>query len=173
MLSSPGLTGRSSNHRPGILDCPVKPGNDTGNVGEPLAAPSAAKRKIVVGYFSCDFNNHPLSQLTAGLFEQHDRDDFTVFGFSYGPQRDDDYARRIARAMDRFIDVSSMSDQDVAALSRSLGIDIAVDLTGLTSNTRLGIFAHRAAPVRTSLHSASCPSCPQKQPNSPGHKTDS
>jgi len=25
----PGLTGRSSNHRPGILDCPVKPGNDT------------------------------------------------------------------------------------------------------------------------------------------------
>src|SRR5712671_482281 len=30
MLSAPGLTGRSSNHRPGILDCPVKPGNDTG-----------------------------------------------------------------------------------------------------------------------------------------------
>src|SRR6266446_3043868 len=28
-VSSPGLTGRSSNHRPGILDCPVKPGNDT------------------------------------------------------------------------------------------------------------------------------------------------
>src|SRR5712671_6200943 len=28
-LSSPGLTGRSSNHRPGVLDCPVKPGNDT------------------------------------------------------------------------------------------------------------------------------------------------
>jgi hypothetical protein len=26
--SSPGLTGRSSNHRPGVLDCPVKPGND-------------------------------------------------------------------------------------------------------------------------------------------------
>src|SRR6266851_6094968 len=35
VLSSPspdligGLTGRSSNHRPWILDCPVKPGNDT------------------------------------------------------------------------------------------------------------------------------------------------
>ena len=28
MLSSPGLTGRSSKHRPWILDCPVKPGND-------------------------------------------------------------------------------------------------------------------------------------------------
>src|SRR5712692_7434643 len=32
MLSSPGLTGRSSNHRPWVLDCPVKPGNDTGRI---------------------------------------------------------------------------------------------------------------------------------------------
>jgi protein O-GlcNAc transferase len=119
-----------------------------GAEGTEGGAPSVAKRKIAVGYFSCDFRNHPLSQLTAGLFEQHDRDDFTVFGFSYGPPCDDEYARRIARAMDRFIDVSSMSDQDVASLSRSLGIDIAVDLTGLTSNTRLGIFMHRAAPVQ-------------------------
>jgi hypothetical protein len=30
VLSSPGLTGRSSNHGWGVLDCPVKPGNDTG-----------------------------------------------------------------------------------------------------------------------------------------------
>jgi hypothetical protein len=28
-VSSPGLTGRSSKHRPWILDCPVKPGNDS------------------------------------------------------------------------------------------------------------------------------------------------
>jgi len=116
--------------------------------GNEAVARAAAKRKIVVGYFSCDFHNHPLSQLTAGLFEQHDRDDFTVFGFSYGPQRDDEYARRIARAMDRFIDISSMSDQDVASLARSLGVDIAVDLTGLTFSGRLGIFAHRAAQVQ-------------------------
>jgi hypothetical protein len=32
VLSSPGLTGRSSNRRPWILDCPVKPGNDTGRI---------------------------------------------------------------------------------------------------------------------------------------------
>jgi hypothetical protein len=34
MLSSPGLTGRSNNHHPEeILDCSVKPGNDTGRTG--------------------------------------------------------------------------------------------------------------------------------------------
>src|SRR5216683_4757410 len=32
MLSSPGLTGRSSKHRPWILDCPVKPGKDTDRI---------------------------------------------------------------------------------------------------------------------------------------------
>ncbi len=117
--------------------------------GRAEVARSAAKRKIAIGYFSCDFHgHHPVSRLTAGLFEHHDRNEFTVFGFSYGGQHDDENARRIARAMDRFIDVSSMSDQDAAALSRSLGVDIAVDLTGVTYNTRLGIFAHRAAPVQ-------------------------
>jgi predicted O-linked N-acetylglucosamine transferase (SPINDLY family) len=172
VLSSPGLTGRSSNHRPGILDCQsksdasdfdhlvsaevgqarlrVKPGNDAGRVGARERAPRpAAKPKIAIGYFSCDFRrDHPVSRLAVRLFEHHDRDSFTVFGFSFGAQHDNEFARQLAGAMDRFIDVSSMSDQDVASLSRSLGVDIAVDLTGLTFSTRLGIFAHRAAPVQ-------------------------
>jgi predicted O-linked N-acetylglucosamine transferase (SPINDLY family) len=114
----------------------------------PLAARPADRRKIAIGYFSCDFHNHPVSQLAAGLFECHDREEFTIFGFSYGGRRDDAYARRIALAMDRFIDVSAMSDPEVAALSRSLEVDIAVDLTGQTFNARLGIFANRAAPVQ-------------------------
>jgi hypothetical protein len=36
------LTGRSSNHRPGVLDCPVKPGNDTGKI------PDEAKRACLI-----------------------------------------------------------------------------------------------------------------------------
>src|SRR5450755_4620250 len=31
-MSSPGSTGRSNKHRPGVLDCPVKPGNDTRSI---------------------------------------------------------------------------------------------------------------------------------------------
>jgi protein O-GlcNAc transferase len=114
----------------------------------PATARSPDKRKIVVGYFSCDFRNHPIGQLTAGLFEHHDRGAFTVVGFAYGPQHDDYYSRRIARSMDRFIDVSSMSDAEAAAMSRSLGVDIAVDVTGQSVNARFGIFADRAAPVQ-------------------------
>src|SRR6266436_3684743 len=57
MVSSPGLTGRSSNHRPGILDRPVKPGDDTGRVnsirphralhGRAPHQPALVGRKIV------------------------------------------------------------------------------------------------------------------------------
>jgi hypothetical protein len=40
-LSSPGSTGRSSKHRPGVLDCPVKPGNDIDTVSASESALAA------------------------------------------------------------------------------------------------------------------------------------
>jgi predicted O-linked N-acetylglucosamine transferase (SPINDLY family) len=43
-----------------------------------------------------------------------------------------------------------MSDLDIAKLSRSLKIDIAVDLKGYTQDLRMGIFAERAAPIQVS-----------------------
>ncbi len=40
------------------------------------------------------------------------------------------------------------SDEEVARLSRELGIDIAVDLKGFTEGSRTGIFAQRCAPLQ-------------------------
>jgi predicted O-linked N-acetylglucosamine transferase (SPINDLY family) len=48
------------------------------------------------------------------------------------------------------VDVRERSDAEIAALARSHGIDIAVDLAGLTGEARSGIFALRAAPVQVS-----------------------
>lgn len=104
--------------------------------------------KIRIGYFSADFRNHPLSFLMAGQFELHDRSRFDVYGFSLGPDTNDEIRQRIAAAMDKFIDVHGMSDQEVARLSRELGIDIAVDLGGYTADSRTNVFAERAAPIQ-------------------------
>jgi predicted O-linked N-acetylglucosamine transferase (SPINDLY family) len=49
---------------------------------------------------------------------------------------------------DKFINVRFNSDKEVAELSRAMGINIAVDLTGLTKDGRLGIFSYRAAPIQ-------------------------
>ena len=110
--------------------------------------PRAAHDKIRIGYFSADFYNHATSYLMAELFERHDRTRFEVLGFSFGPDTGDPMRRRVSAAMDRFLDVRSLTDQDIAQLSRSLQVDIAVDLKGFTRNHRAGIFAHRAAPIQ-------------------------
>lgn len=106
--------------------------------------------KIRVGYFSADFRIHPVSFLTAELFEEHDRSKFELTAFSFGPDTKDEMRERVAAAFDRFIDVRCQSDKDVAMLARNLEIDIAVDLGGFTQAGRTGIFAMRAAPLQLS-----------------------
>jgi predicted O-linked N-acetylglucosamine transferase (SPINDLY family) len=101
-----------------------------------------------VGYFSADFYNHATAWLIAGLFEQHDRAKVEPIAFSFDSVREDEMARRLSAGVDRFIDVSRMSDLEVASLARSLEIDIAVDLKGFTTDSRTGIFAARAAPIQ-------------------------
>ncbi len=106
--------------------------------------------KIRIGYFSADFHEHPVMYLMAELFELHDKAQFEVFAFSYDTHPDDGMRQRVRPAFDQFIDVQNKTDLQIAELARSLQIDIAVDLGGHTQNSRVGIFACRAAPVQVS-----------------------
>ena len=110
----------------------------------------ARSPKIRIGYYSADFHNHATTWLMAELFERHDRSRFELIGFSFGPDRQDEMRQRVSASFDQFIDVRMKSDQEVAQLSRLLGIDIAVDLKGYTQDNRMGIFSYRAAPVQVS-----------------------
>jgi protein O-GlcNAc transferase len=112
--------------------------------------PRSRGRKIRVGYYSPDFRWHSVARLTAGLFESHDKSRFEITAFAFGPEADHPIRRRLERAFDRFIDVRDRSDLEVAALSRELEIDVAVDLAGFTKYCRPGIFALRAAPIQLS-----------------------
>ena len=116
--------------------------------------PFKARRKdgkIRLGYFSADYRQHPMGQLLAELFEVHDRTRFEVIAFSFGPATGDDMHLRLQKAFDRFIDVRDMGDREVAALSRELGIDIAIDLIAHTAYSRLGMFALGCAPVQVNF----------------------
>lgn len=112
-----------------------------------LAARSPGKR-IHVGYFSADLHDHATAHLMAGLFEAHDRDRFEFTAFSFGPDTGDAMRGRLRAAFDRFLDVRTAADIDVARRARELGIDIAVDLKGYTQDARTEIFAYRCAPVQ-------------------------
>lgn len=111
--------------------------------------PRRDKHKIRIAYFSPDFQNHPVSCLTAELFEIHNREKFEVIAFSLKKApAGDEVNLRLKKGFDQFIDVDSMSDLEIAQLARELQVDIAIDLTGPTKNYRTGIFAYRAAPIQ-------------------------
>lgn len=117
----------------------------------PALPPWPKTGRIKLGYFSPDFHQHPLAVLCAGLFEQHDRARFEVIGFALGPVREDAMRERLRAGFDRFIEVPSSTDVQIAALARELRIDIAIDLAGPTQGSRGAIFAARAAPVQVAM----------------------
>ena len=108
------------------------------------------KEKIKIGYYSEDFREHPVSYLAVELFELHDKNNFELIAFYYGPPGSSNMQKRVSSAFNEFIDIRLKSDKEVAELSRLMEIDIAIDLSGLTGNERTGIFAFRAAPVQLS-----------------------
>ncbi|SFF85951.1 Predicted O-linked N-acetylglucosamine transferase, SPINDLY family [Novosphingobium sp. CF614] len=117
----------------------------------PDPAPSTDGR-IRIGYFSADFHNHATMYLMAGFFREHDRDRFDVRLYSYGPRREEDRARADLRGhADAFTEIGAMRDEDVVALARADGLDIAVDLKGYTRGTRTRLFGRRLAPVQVSF----------------------
>jgi len=104
--------------------------------------------KIRVGYFSMDFREHPVAHLVAELIETHDRDKFEIYGFSFGRDTGDSMRKRLGGAFDKFLEVSHLSEPNIARLARDHGIDIAIDLGGYTQDSRPAIFTHRAAPIQ-------------------------
>jgi predicted O-linked N-acetylglucosamine transferase (SPINDLY family) len=104
--------------------------------------------KIRIGYVSGDFNSHAISQLTAGMFECHDRARFKTTAISIGPDDNSELRNRLKDAFAFFLDVKSLGDDEIAYQIRQNEIDILVDLTGFTTHARPGIFARRPAPIQ-------------------------
>ena len=122
-----------------------------GPTAEHAMPPPAPAGRIHIGYFSADFHEHATSYLIAQLFELHDRSRFKITAFSFGPPSSGAMRRRLQAACDDFIDVRSEADAAIATRARRLAIDIAVDLKGFTQDNRIGIFAHRAAPLQVNF----------------------
>lgn len=109
-----------------------------------------AGERIRIAYLSPDFREHPVAQLTAGIFASHDRSQFEVTAISFGPDDGSEIRRRLTKSFDRFVDVAAMTDQQAAAQIRDAEIDIAVDLCGYTRSFRPNILVDRPAPIQAS-----------------------
>jgi protein O-GlcNAc transferase len=109
-----------------------------------------SKEKITVAYLSSDFHDHATAHLMLSLFALHNRSEFEIFCYSYGPDDESIYRNKIRHDCDRFIDVRDQGYYEVARQIHEAMVDILVDLKGYTTGGRMQIPALRPAPIQVS-----------------------
>ena len=106
--------------------------------------------RIRIGYLSGDLHMHAVGLLMPELLELHDRSKFEVFGFCWTPESAVPQRQRLLAALDQHVRLGGVDDHTAARLIAEAGIDVLVDLQGLTSGARPAILGHRPAPVQVS-----------------------
>ena len=112
------------------------------------AAIDVSGRRLRVGYISSDLRDHAIGYLMAEFFETHRKSDVEVFAYYCGPESKSALHARIKSAVEHWVDIRPMSDDEAARTIAADGIDILVDVNGHTRDSRTGVFARRPAPVQ-------------------------
>ena len=106
-------------------------------------------RRLRVGYVSGDFRQHPVGFFLAPVLANHDPASVEIYAYSNHSQND--WVTQQLRALcAQWRNMVGISNQAFASRVAADGIDILVDLSGHTSDTRLGMFALKPAPVQLS-----------------------
>lgn len=113
----------------------------------PSPGPDDAGRVLRVGYLSPDFRGHPVGFFVAPVIEAHDPAAVAVTCYT-DVAAPDGLTARVRAAATHWRDVRGLTDAQVADQVRADGIDILVDLAGHAAGTRLGVLAHRPAPLQ-------------------------
>ncbi len=82
------------------------------------------------------------------VFGLHNRQNFEIVAYSYGPNDGSAYRRRIEEDCEHFYDVAKLSTTELAHRIFADGIHILVDLMGYISDARTDVLALRPAPIQ-------------------------
>ena len=104
--------------------------------------------KIRVGYLSGDLCMHAVGLLTAEMFELHDKSRFEIHAFEWSRDDGTPLRARILAQLDSHVRLHELTDEKAAQAIADAGIDVLVDLQGLTSGARPNILAMRPAPIQ-------------------------
>jgi predicted O-linked N-acetylglucosamine transferase (SPINDLY family) len=104
-------------------------------------------RRLRIGYVSPDFRSHVVGRNVLPLLREHDRREFEIFCYS-NVIRPDALTTRFKALSTGWRHIAGVPDHEVAQQVRDDRIDILVDLALHLGGNRLGVFAHRPAPVQ-------------------------
>ncbi|WP_319525211.1 tetratricopeptide repeat protein [uncultured Desulfosarcina sp.] len=105
-------------------------------------------KKVIVGYLSNNFRDHPTSHLIVDMFSQHDRTRFEINCFSYGEDDGSFYRKEIEKGCDHFVDLYNINSLEAASKIHQTKTQILIDLNGYTACSRTEICGFRPAPIQ-------------------------
>ena len=106
-------------------------------------------RRIRVGYLSGDFCNHPVARFMKPILENHNRDQYEIWGINASPSKDmmHDFLKGNC---EHWLDIVHLPDDIAARLIADLRLDVIVELGGFSCDSRLAVLARKPAPVQLS-----------------------
>jgi predicted O-linked N-acetylglucosamine transferase (SPINDLY family) len=102
--------------------------------------------KLRIGFVSGDLCVHAVGLLLADLIEGIDRSKHEVVAYDFSPEDGTAHRARLKNAFDHVRSIHTLTDRQVAEQVLEDEIDVLIDLHGLSSGARPGIFASHPAP---------------------------
>lgn len=109
------------------------------------AGRSYRHERLRVGYVSGDFREHAVGFLLPGLLDGHGSA-YELFAYDFSSEEKTPLRQHLKGQFDHFKSIHACTDRQAAELILSDEIDVLIDLHGLSSGARPGIFALRPAP---------------------------
>jgi len=104
------------------------------------------ERRLRIGLVSGDLRNHPVGRFLRSVLPALDPEKQELFAYQTGPESDDITAE-FQRIVPNWRMAAHLSDDQFADRVVADGIDILLDLAGLSGRGRLRLFVRRPAPI--------------------------
>ena len=105
-------------------------------------------RRRRVAFISADFREHPVGYLLIELIEKLPSLGYETIAISVGHDDQSKLYRRYREAFTHYLACQDKNGLEVANVLKAFEVDVAIDLAGYTSGSRLDILAHRPCPVQ-------------------------
>ena len=112
------------------------------------------KRKIRIGYISCDFMTHPVGYMFESILKNHNTDIFDIYCLDHSDpsKSSNDPINLRLRSYDnvKWYQIFNKPDDELLTQIVTYDLDILVDMMGHTRNNRLGVCWYKPARIMVS-----------------------
>ncbi|WP_052507297.1 FkbM family methyltransferase [Desulfonatronovibrio magnus] len=110
--------------------------------------PRTPGKKIKVAIISSDFRQHAGGTMLVGLVENLPKENVEWYAYSNSFDDSSTFRERLRTGFDRFINISKLTDKELAEKIREDQIDILIERNGMTRDTRVLVTACKPCPIQ-------------------------